>query len=358
MACTPEGGAAVPDDPSNNVASDALLVTIAEYPAAGGWLRPLPGAARDRNRVRKWLAAHAPGTIMKEVCWPPIDGQPCKHPVYSYDIDSEMRSFRLAASQRRRGRLFGFFSSHGCSTVDNPAMPVIYCASHSRVVPDMFTSAGWIRLLVALPLYKEYLFFFDCCNDWQPGPLPPWFMPNVAYREDKPSVLVGAACAPNQEAVESANGGVFTDVLLEALSGSAGSTGSDVTARDVVDYLKERVPTRAAALKPDHVQTPLFWFDTQMHTDLASFSLFQRSQVTADVSGIISGRAAADVEVLNVNLEPIGTLAAAAGGAAVFEAFPGKYVLRSRVDDWRRVIMLRTTVNEEGAVRPLVDEAT
>ena len=346
------------EDPGNDVATDALIVSISDYPVAGGLLAPLPGATRDSVRVSRFIAANTTGITVEDVCWPPRaapPGQPPR-PWNKFRLDGAMRGYVNVGLQQMQDRLFVYISGHARCTVQDPAMPAVYCASHSRSVPDLFAPAGWVRLLTAAALYREYLFFFDCCNDMEPGQVPQPPPLELKYRDDKPSVLVVAACAPNQQAVETDKGGVFTDVLLEALSGSAGGTGEDVTAREVVDYLKEWVPKRAEALEHGRVQTPKEWFDPGMHADLADFKLFKRPKVSVDVGPLLEGRAAADVEVLGSDLEPAGALVAGAGAAVQLQdVYPGKYLLRARSGDWRRLVLVKTGVDDAGQVAPVVE---
>jgi hypothetical protein len=321
-------------------------------------LPPLPGATRDSTRVGRFISANTTGITVEDVCWPPRQPPPggAPRPWNKFRLDGLMRGYVDIGMQQMQDRLFVYISGHARSTVQDPAMPALYCASHSRNVPDLFAPAGWIRLLTAAALYREYLFFFDCCNDMQPGQVPQPPPLELKYRDDTPSVLVVAACAPNQQAVETDKGGVFTDVLLEALSGSAGGTGEDVTAKEVVDYVKEWVPKRAEALEHGRVQTPKEWFDPGMHGDLAGFRLFKRPKVLVDVGPLLEGRLAADVEVLGADLEPAGALTAGAGAAVQLQdVYPGKYVLRARSGDWRRVVLVKTTVDDSGQVTPVVE---
>lgn len=348
----------MPDQPSNNVASDAVVVSIAEYPYCGGLLRSLPGAAKDSQRVRNWLTSHAPGIDLTDLSWPSSQAGGAQDPWNRYKLDGVMQDLFVDGLQKMKDRLFVYISGHGRSTVQDPAMPAVYCAQYTRLIPDLFAPAGWIRLFAAAPLYREYLFFFDCCNEAQPGQPPPAPAIEIKYRDDHPSVLVVAACSPNQQALETATGGVFTEVLLEALSGSAGSPGSDwVTAGAVVDYLKENVPIRANEKKPGHGQTPKEWFDSTLHADLKSFRLFQREKITSiDVSTVVDGHAPADIGVLGFDLDPVGALSSGGGGAALLEGvFPGRYVLRGRNDGWQQGIRVKTSVSDDGSVSHVVE---
>jgi hypothetical protein len=172
-------------------------------------------------------------------------------------------------------------------------------------------------------------------------------------------VLVVAACSPNQQALESGTGGVFTEVLLEALSGSAGSPGAEwVTAGAVVDYLKENVPIRANQRKPGHGQTPKEWFDSTLHADLKSFRLFQREKIISiDVSAVVGGHAPPDIEVLGFDLEPVGALSSGGGATALLQGvFPGKYVLRDRNDGWQQGVRVKTQVSDDGSVSHVVEQ--
>lgn len=336
---------------------DALLVTVADYPASNGALRSLPGSAKDGLRVANWLKLHSPGINVLPLSYPPPEdaaGAAGGAALNREAVESTMKTLLAQTVPAMRDRLFVYFSGHGRSNIALPAMPAVYCAQHRRSLPDLFFSFNWIPLLTVSPAYHEYLFFFDCCNDFQTDPLPAAVIPDIDPRTDRPSVLVVTAAQPGEQALESADGGLFTDVLLEALSGSAGSPGSDVvTAADLVNYLKEFVPERARKQKPRHEQRPKVWFDSDQHADLKDFVLFKREKIRdVDVSGLLNGHAAADTDVLGFDLQPVTTLVNGAAGAATLEGvYPGRYVLKGRNEDWTQTIRITTPVEADGTVK-------
>lgn len=343
--------------------SDALLVTVADYPSSSGALRPLPGSAKDGLRVANWLRLHAPGINVMSLSYPPLGSAGGAAEIATLNreaVESRMKTLLAQTVPAMRDRLFVYFSGHGRSNVVLPAMPAVYCAQHRRSLPDLFFSFNWIPLLTVSPAYHEYLFFFDCCNDYQTDQLPPAIIPDIDPRTDRPSVLVVTAAQPGEQALESDDGGVFTDVLLEALSGSAGSPQSDVvTAEDLVNYLKDFVPERARKQKPGHEQRPKVWFDSDQHADLKSYRLFKRDKVKGvDVSGLLSGHAVADVDVLgSIDLQPVTTLVdGGVRGAALLEGvYPGRYVLKGRNDDWLQPIRVTTPVEADGSVKLMAE---
>lgn len=337
--------------------SDALLVTIGEFPASNGVLRALPGATKDGHRVANWLRVHAPGIEVIPLCWPPDPPKPDLKPINRGAVESEITNLLTETSAAMRDRLFVYFSGHGRANIAQPAFPAVYCAQHRRSLPDLFFSLSWIPLLISMPAYREYLFFFDCCNDNQTDQLPPVQIPDVDQRADRPSVLVVTAAQPGEQAIESATGGLFTDVLLEALSGSAGSPDSDVvTAAHLVDYLKEVVPIRAKEIDPTRTQRPKSWFDSDQHADLASYRLFQRATVNVDVSPLLNGHAAADIEVFDFKFQPVsGLTIGAAGGAILDGVLPGQYLLKGRNNGWVQAFKVRTPVDADGNVKPVAE---
>lgn len=337
---------------------DALLVTIGEFPSSSGLLRALPGTPEDGRRVRNWLDTHHGADVnLIAMAWPPDKPAPELSPINKSAVESRITDLLTATSAGMRDRLFVYCSGHGRFNMAQPAMPALYCAQHRRALPDLFCSFNWIPLLTAMPAYREYLFFFDCCNDFQTDPLPALTVPDVDLRADKPSVLLVTAAQPGEQAIEQDGGGLFTDVLLEAISGSAGSVGSEeITAANLVDYLKEVVPIRARAVDPARTQRPKVWFDSDLHGDLASFNLCRRNKVSVDLGALLGGHAAANVDVLDFKLAPVAAVAAAADGAAmVADVFPGQYVLRDRNDGWVQAIKIRTTVAADGRVQPLAE---
>lgn len=336
---------------------DALLVTIGEFPNSSGMLRALPGTPEDGRRVRNWLGAHARDVNVIAMAWPPDDPAPGLRPLNKSTIESRITDLLTETSSGMRDRLFVYVSGHGRFSITQPAMPALYCAQHRRDLPDLFCSFNWIPLLTFMPAYREYLFFFDCCNDFQTDSLPAQIIPDIVPRSDRPSVLLVTAAQPGEQAVELASGGLFTDVLLEAMSGSAGTAGSDqITAANLVDYLKEVVPQRARAVDKDRIQRPKVWFDSDLHADLTSFNLCGRNKVSVEIGALLGGRTAAQLDVLDFRLEPVAAVTAGANGAAmVIDVFPGQYVLRDRGSDWVQAIRIRTTVVADGRVEPVAE---
>lgn len=337
---------------------DALLVTIGEFPGSSGMLRALPGTPEDGRRVRNWLdTQHGADVNVIAMAWPPDRPATGQSPINKSAVESRITDLLTATSAGMRDRLFVYCSGHGRFNVAQPAMPALYCAQHRRSLPDLFCSFNWIPLLTALPAYREYLFFFDCCNDFQTDPLPALVIPDVELRADRPAVLLVTAAQPGEQAIEQDGGGLFTDVLLEAISGSAGSVGSEeITAANLVDYLKEVVPIRARAIDPARTQRPKVWFDSDLHADLAGFSLCRRNKVSVDVGALLNGHAADSIDVQDFKLQPVTAVTPAAGAAALIaDVYPGQYVLRDRHSDWVQAIRIRTTVAADGHVKSLAE---
>ena len=344
------------------MATDAVIVSVADYPSGSRLLRALPGAARDSQRMHKWLESNANGVTIKDFAWPPSPppaAGAAALPWNRLSIEATMQQLLVSGLQKTRHRLFFYASAHGMSVPSNPSMPAVFCASHwPSTAPDLFLSSGWVPQFTGAPIYDEYLCFFDCCNEWQPGTLPVFQPLNLPPRPALARVLVVAACKPGEQALDTPTGGVFTDVLLEALSGSAGRPGTaQVTAADVVAYLKENVPIRAAQVQQGHVQTPVEWVDPNAHVDPNTFVLFDRLPVSGvDVTALLGGRNAADVQVLDAELAPAGAVQAGPGGKAVLPTlYAGKYVLRSVADGWKQTVRLKTTVADDGSAAPRVE---
>jgi len=342
--------------------SDAVILSVASYPFSRGRLKDLPGATRDSRRLANWLRAGSQDVAIRGFDWPPAPpAEP--DPTQSWNrfsIEAAMQQMVSNGLRKARRRLFLYASAHGMCVPASPALPAIYCASHETSIPDLFLSGGWVPQLTAAPIFDEYLCFFDCCNDSQPGSLPSYQFQNLRIRPPPPpGVLVMAACKPAQQALETGSGGgVFTDVLLEALSGSAGSPGSaTVTAADVVAYVKENVPIRAAQILSGHVQEPVIWTDSNSHAELGAFVLFDRQTITGlDVRPLLGGRSAASVVLHSHDLQSVGPLRDGPQGEALLpDIFPGKYVLRSQGPEWNQQVRVKTRVADDGSVVAVVE---
>ena len=345
--------------------ADVLLVTVGEYPGSDNKLPRLPGAAEDGKRVSNWLKQSAPDLDVTAFSWPlplPVTPSPAPPPAPVWGcnaVEDSCKKFLMQSKSGMRDRLFVYFAGHGKLNADRTLVPFLYCAQHSMRYPDLFPTSSWVSLLTAEKAYKEYLFFLDCCNTDTYDPPPQIFAPSISPRSDHPGVLLVTAAQPAQKAVENDQGGAFTRVLLEALSGSAGSPDSpDVTAADVVNYLKVFVPKRAKEINPAATQTPVEWFDPYMHADLKTFVIFKRDMVSGvDITHLLEGRSAADVALLRgIDLQPTGKLVSGPGGAVTVEdVYPGPYVLRA-TGDWNRNIRIYTSVDDDGSVKCQAEE--
>lgn len=339
------------------MASDALIVSVSEYPFGNQQLRPLPGTARDHLRMLNWLKKQEKDITIDDFTWPlPSPASSDKSLWNVRNLEARLHNLIRERTQQSRRRLFVYASTHGMAAPPISALPAVYCASHSFDMPDLFVTSGWVPQFTEAPFYQEYLCFFDCCNDAQLDTLPVIQYPQTGYREpgDKPGVLAVAACGRGQKALDTPTGGIFTDVLLEALSGSAGRPGmASVTAADVVAYLKENVPIRAAQYEVGHVQTPVAWLDAGLHIDLDEFVLFEREPVSGvAVSALLNGLDSVGAQVLDARLQHIGPVTVAPNSVVLLpDLFPGTYLLRGAGESWQLFIRVKTTVNDDGSVQ-------
>jgi hypothetical protein len=132
-----------------------------------------------------------------------------------------------------------------------------------------------------------------------------------------------------------------------------------VTAANLVDYLKEVVPVRAKEIDPKRTQRPKVWFDSDQHADLKNYPLYQRPKVSVDVSGLLNGHAAAGIDVLKFDFDPVCDLSTAAGGGATVDGiYPGRYLLKDRNDGWVQAFRIRTPVDAAGNVKPVAEAVT
>lgn len=334
--------------------ADALIVTVGEYPCSDNQLQGLRGVIEDGKRVSNWLKQSHPNFKVTALPWPDPDPDPDSVPWSCSEVEGSFKKCLVRTKPKVRDRLFVYFAGHGKLNLDRTPVPFLYCPQHSKRYPDLFPTFAWVSALTAEKAYKEYLFFLDCCNTNTYDPPPHIFAPSISSRSDHPGVLLITAALPTQKSVENDKGGAFTRVLLEALSGSAGSPDSpDVTAQDVVNYLKEFVPKRAKDINPAATQTPVEWFDPYMHADIKTFVIFKRKMVNGvDVTHLLEGRAATDVDLLRgLDLQPAGKLVASVGGTVTVEdVYPGPYVLRA-TGDWNRCIRIYTSVDDDGSVK-------
>ena len=114
--------------------TDAVIVSVANYPRSNHLLRALPGAAHDRLRMQNWLESSGKGVSIKNFSWPPVlpavaaatdAGDADVEPWNRLSIEATMQQLLASGLNKTRDRLFFYASAHGLSAPSSPAMPAV-----------------------------------------------------------------------------------------------------------------------------------------------------------------------------------------------------------------------------------------
>ena len=225
----------------------ALVVGIAHYPQ----LRALQGPVGDAERIADWLRGPA-GIPAKNVKLVTSNTDKPGRPILR-EIDSAFdRIFDQAEKSQSARRLYVYFAGHGCSrTIEHLAL-LMANADMKRLNRSM-DATGYRRAL-AYHLFPEQVYLFDCCRSYDStvvGRGPEW-----TIDESKPALpglvqLVMYAAgfhelASEQHLIYSERRGLFTEALLEGLTGGAARcdpvTGqAEVTSDRLVAYVRDRL---------------------------------------------------------------------------------------------------------------------
>lgn len=194
----------------------ALIVGINDYPS-----NPLTGCLADANAVGAILAANG-------------DGSPnFENIVMTSDVTRP--NLRAAIERLFQGdseiALF-YFSGHGTITGSGGMIVTQDAERHDEGVTmeDLMNYANQSSA-------KNKIIILDCCNSGTVGSLPSTG-PALAQLNDGITILT--ASRNWEEAVEtSGEGGVFTNLLVEALQGGASDVRGNITPGSLYSYIDE-----------------------------------------------------------------------------------------------------------------------
>jgi len=196
----------------------ALLVGIDDYPGA-----PLSGCVNDANRMHTLLRSHRDDTPNFE----------CRKLASSEDT-IDRTTLRRAVEELFTGDVdvaMFFFAGHG--TFNNLGG---YLVTQDAERYDEGVAMSDVLTLANVSAAREVVIVLDCCHSGAFGQLP-------VQDNDKAILRLGvsvlSACRDSESAVESADGGLFTSLVCEALDGGAADVCGKVTVAGVYAYVDE-----------------------------------------------------------------------------------------------------------------------
>ncbi|OBG47698.1 hypothetical protein A5669_05115 [Mycolicibacterium fortuitum] len=213
----------------------AVVVGINNYP---GW-GDLDGPVNDANDFQEWLVSDGglpPNNVVpltvKKSGQNINEAEPIKHQVDNMLESIHRKMINDTAHDPealwRQSRLYVFLAGHGIMPRAGESA-LMLANAHPERPENLETSmyADWYRNHSGI--FKEVVFFADCCRNWcetAPAGGPPF---KVGSPTGSPPVfsLIGYACAPARPAYEHKEGppderrGYFTRALLRGLRGAA-----------------------------------------------------------------------------------------------------------------------------------------
>lgn len=227
----------------------ALVIGIAHYPS----LRPLQGPVGDASRVADWLRG-AGGLPAANVELVVSDAISPGRPILSEIDEAFDRIFNRARGWADPRRLYIYFAGHGCSKAIDHLALLMANADVDRLNRAM--NATEYREALSYRLFPEQIYLFDCCRNYDStvtGRGPEWTTANpdvMLPLAGLVQVMMYAAgfteFANERNLIYSERRGLFTEVLLEGLTGAAAQhdliSGQGIVTTDrLIPYVRDRL---------------------------------------------------------------------------------------------------------------------
>ncbi|MGL4597840.1 MAG: caspase family protein [Bacteroidia bacterium] len=243
----------------------ALIIGIDHYKPDGG-LRMLNGPIRDANKFKQWLLDPNGGNIPKENTVELLSTlDPLKpNTVEIDDMLEEVFDKALKSVKKSGRRLYFYFAGHGMAEEANKVNVALCMANWSKKRGGAAVSvSNHEQVFNDTGVFQEIVYITDCCRvrEWRsvptlssitadnfPGQFPrkvSWFKAFAAQYGDQAFEVTNEA----NEVV-----GIFTDVLINGLSGAAANKDGTIDGESLGIYLE--LNTRMEAEKHNLKQTP------------------------------------------------------------------------------------------------------
>lgn len=194
----------------------ALIVGINDYPTA-----PLRGCVSDAKRMDEMLSKNGDNTTNFTTSLLTSE----KHPVISRKLLGE---YLLKLLNEPADRAIFYFSGHGGRNILGS-----YLVTQDAATPgDGFAFHDLLTLAIQAPI-KEITIILDCCFSGGMGNID---LANLATTQLREGITIMAACRSTQLAGENAEGGIFTSLLIDALSGEAADIMGDISLASIYSY--------------------------------------------------------------------------------------------------------------------------
>ena len=156
---------------------------------------------------------------------------------FHVEIFSDCKSSKIAQSEIAKSKIESLFNSDGHKT-----MALLYFAGHGTTEVNggqiVFKDGSMLAMetilaIVAQSQILNKIILFDCCVSGQMGSDP--FAPTTSKLPD--GVTIMTACTDKHNAGENTNGGIFTQLLVNALNGGAADFLGRITIGGIYAYI-------------------------------------------------------------------------------------------------------------------------
>lgn len=198
----------------------ALVVGINHYPLAGD----LFGCVNDAKRIVRLLKRHGNNTVNFDVKSLYCEENDCL--ITSRALKNELSQLFSSTCEVA---LF-YFAGHGFSDEHGGYILTSDCSNGDEGIPLSFVSD-----LIRTSHATNKVVILDCCQAGALGRLP-IFGDNSLIPENTTFLL---ACKENQYSEENNGNGVFTDLLVDALSGGASNLVGEISPGSIYSYIDQ-----------------------------------------------------------------------------------------------------------------------
>lgn len=234
----------------------AIVIGVNHYlPPAESGLRALAGAIPDAMAVADWL--RGPGAVPEENLYL-LTSVVGREKVLRHNVEETVAEITRKVVQQGADadRLYFYFAGHGMgieSDIENNAL-IMSNWDHYIFDAGTLSSSDYKTKFATEGFFKEVVLWLDCCRNKKLRLSPaPSAGVNFRGRHRNPKVFLGFGTTYDNAAYEAAvpddperePRGIFTQVLLEGLSGAAVNAEGIVDSESLTGYLYDRVPVAA-----------------------------------------------------------------------------------------------------------------
>ncbi|WP_294823242.1 caspase family protein [uncultured Flavobacterium sp.] len=231
----------------------AIIIGINHYtPVNKRGLQTLGGAIPDAEKIYEWIRSETGGGVPEQNAFLIVSQDNPLNPI-KHQIDEVISGITHQILERgvAAKRLYFYFAGHGLAVEDDDDNNGLCMANWNEIDKDIaaLSSSDYRKKFKTGGLFQEIVMWLDCCRQVQVLFHPQGGGVHRYGLTQNPVYMKALAAQYENEAFEVSGPkgekrGVFTEVLLEGLTGGADVDGQ-ITAQSLTNYLYKHVPTRA-----------------------------------------------------------------------------------------------------------------